>query len=142
MINNISHKQADLLKLIYSVMDREVNTLREEYRTLVFDYITEFIYNLHFLNIFQENPLYEQKQFTDKLLILLEKGDRIEDTSVRPFLKKLTDMIGKYLNEDLDAELKRQEKEYYSKLAFNKEERMTTMDLLKQQAFKNINSNK
>jgi hypothetical protein len=102
--------------------DKEV---REGFKIyLLSDYIL-FLYDLNnFSDINIQNPLYKQYQYSMKLSILCDryKSGGLDKAIPADKLEQFIDMLGEHLREfvnfDLTSELKRQEKVYYTKMAF------------------------
>ena len=90
---------------------------------LLSDYIL-FLYEMNYLNIQANNPLYKQYQFSKKLFILCDRykaggfSNAIPAEGIKPFMELLGEHIKEYVNKDLTAELKKQEKEHYTNMAF------------------------
>lgn len=79
-----------------------------------------FQHDLHQLRIESNNSLYEQYQFGQKLWQLTEKFNKEGIVSLKAdlILDMLERMIIDWFQNDRDIELKKQEKEHYTKLAF------------------------
>jgi len=79
-----------------------------------------FQHDLHQLRVEANNPLYEQYQFGQKLWQLTEKFNKEGVATLKADL--ILEMIERYIYDwfqnDKDIELKKQEKENYTKLAF------------------------
>ena len=109
----------------YPVGQWEDKEIREGFKVyLLSDYIL-FLYQLNnFSDINIQNPLYKQYQYSMKLSILCDrfKSGGLDKAIPADKLEHFIDMLGEHLREfvnfDLPAELKRQEKVYYTKTAF------------------------
>jgi hypothetical protein len=109
----------------YPVGQWEDKEVREGFKVyLLSDYIL-FLYELNnFSDISIQNPLYKQYQYSMKLSILCDrfKSGGLDKAVPADKLEQFIDMLGEHLREfvnfDLTAELKRQEKVYYTKMAF------------------------
>lgn len=90
---------------------------------LLSDYIL-FLYEMNYLNIQANNPLYKQYQFSKKLFILCDRykaggfNNAIPVEGVKPFIELLGEHIKEFVDKDLTSELKKQEKIHYTNMAF------------------------
>ena len=132
--------------------DKEV---REGFKVyLLSDYIL-FLYQLNnFSDINIQNPLYKQYQYSMKLSILCDRFKSggfdiaIPNDKLEHFIDTLGEHLREYVNFDLSAELKRQEKVYYTKMAFAYKDEPNVQQQyngrlaqLKEQAWKNNKPN-
>ncbi len=109
----------------YPVGQWQDKEIREGFKVyLLSDYIL-FLYELNNMgDINIQNPLYKQYQYSMKLSILCDryKSGGLDKAIPADKLEHFIDMLGENLREfvnfDLTAELKRQEKVYYTKMAF------------------------
>jgi hypothetical protein len=139
----------------YKVGQWSDDELRNGFKiNLLSDYIL-FLYDLNTLtNIDIQNPLYRQYQYSMKLSILcdryksggLEKA--IPNDKVEQFIDMLKENIIEFVNSNLSAELKRQEKQFYTKMAFSYKDEPNVQQQfngrlaqLKEQAWKNKTNN-
>lgn len=120
---------------MYETVDRypygnwESEELREGFKINVVGDYMNFIYNLNFLNINSDSKLYKQIKFSDKLQTLVSryKNGGFENAipnneTHEKFLEILHQHLSDWLQNNLDDELKHAEREYYTKLAFSKED--------------------
>ncbi len=116
---------------------------------LLSDYIM-FLYNMNYLPIQANNPLYKQKEFCKKLFIMCDRYksgglyNAIPKDKISQFIDMLGEHIKEYVNNELDLELKKQEKQFYSKMAFAYKDEPNPVQQyngrlaqLKEEAFKN-----
>lgn len=98
---------------------RDIEHVKEFKSTVLNDYIM-FQHDLHQLNIQANNSLYEQYQFGQKINQLSDKFKRegVETLKADLILDMIERMIYDWFQNDRDIELKKQEKEHYTKLAF------------------------
>ena len=109
----------------YPVGQWEDKEIRDGFKIyLLSDYIL-FLYQLNnFSDINIQNPLYKQYQYSMKLSILCDRyksgglDKAIPSDKLEHFIDMLGEHLREYVNFDLTAELKRQEKVYYTKMAF------------------------
>ena len=110
----------------YPVGQWEDKEVREGFKIyLLSDYIL-FLYDLNnFSDINIQNPLYKQYQYSMKLSILCDRyksgglDKAIPTDKLEHFIDMLAENLREFVNFDLTAELKRQEKVYYTKMAFS-----------------------
>lgn len=87
------------------------------------DYIT-FLYEMNYLTIQSNNPLYSQYEYSKKLFILCDRyksggfNNAIPESGIKSFIELLSENIKDFVTNDLMIELKKQEKEHYTKMAF------------------------
>lgn len=93
---------------------------------LLSDYVS-FLYNLNYLPIQPGNDLYKQHEFSKKLFLMCDRykmgglDNAVPTNKLEMFIHLLKDHIGEYVYSRLDTELKKQEKEFYTAAAFNKD---------------------
>jgi hypothetical protein len=109
---------------------RNIEHVNDFKTTVLHDYIM-FQHDLHQLNIQSNNSLYEQYQFGQKINQLTDKfrKEGVETLKADLILEMLERMIYDWFQNDRDLELKRQEKEHYTKLAFMSEREQSPTSL-------------
>lgn len=98
---------------------RDLQHINEFKSGVLHDYFM-FQHDLHQLRIDKNNSLSEQYEFGQKIWQLTEKFNKegIATLKADLILEMLERMIYDWFQNDRDLELKRQEKEHYTKLAF------------------------
>lgn len=146
-----NHKQFNLmLRLV--VDESSANNWRDTEHITNFkngvlsDYIM-FLYNLNFLNIQANNSLYNQYQFGLKLFSICDnfKKDGVQSFKggADTILQMLVVNIYDWFQNDRDIELKKQEKEFYTNLAFvPKDSEMLKSDRISQLKLEASKNNK
>lgn len=113
------------------------------------DYIM-FQHDLHQLKVEANNPLYEQYGFGQKIWQLTEKFNKEGVASLKAdlILEMVERMILDWFQNDRDIELKKQEKQYYTKLAFMSRDEQSASSMnhgriaqQKEMVYKNIGKN-
>jgi len=120
---------------MYETVDRypygnwESEELREGFKLNIVGSYLNFIYSLNNLPINSDSKLYKQIKFSDKLQTLIARyktggfDNAIPNKDAHEkFLEILQDHLSDWLQNNLDDELKIEERNYYSKLAFSKED--------------------
>ena len=126
--NYIKENEKAFKLMLYLVVDessasnwRDIEHIREFKSGPLYDYIM-FLYNLNYLDIQSNNPLYEQYQYSRTLFRICDnfKKDGISAFKGNPdvILETLKTNIIDWFQNDRDIELLKQEKEHYTKIAF------------------------
>lgn len=129
--NYIKENYSEFVNMIYGTLDRVPITnqeARSNFRNFTLPDYIKFLYDLNFLNIDRNNPLNSQKEYCDKLFILCDRVRKnglekeIPTNSASKFVEKLQQYMKEWAHNDLDDELRKQERVYFTNLAFSKEE--------------------
>ncbi len=129
--NYIKENYTEFVNMIYGTLDRVPITnqeARNNFRNSTLPDYIKFLYDLNYLSIDRNNPLNSQKEYCDKLFILCDRIKKnglekeIPMESARKFIEKLQQYMKEWAHNDLDDELKKQERVYYTDVAFSKEE--------------------
>jgi hypothetical protein len=129
--NYIKENYKEFVNMIYGTLDRVPITnqeARDNFRNYTLPDYIKFLYDLNFLTMDRNNPLNSQKEYCEKLFILCDRvrknglESEIPNQSAVKFIEKLQQYMKDWAHNDLDDELKKQERVYYTALAFNKEE--------------------
>jgi len=128
--NYIKENYGEFINMIYSMIDKkpvENQIQRDKFKTIALPDYIHFLYNLNYLPIGKENILYQHQEYSNKLFLLCDKVYKngletvLPDDKVNSFCNMLEKMVKDWAHNELYLELKTQEKEYYTKLSFNKE---------------------
>ena len=152
MENYIRNNSSVFSEMIYAMIDAASESKwRDDEHKRNFKYVTtadyiRFLYDLGFLPIDRFNKLYKQYEFMIKLTVLCDRyksiGSECYEGKSDKLLNLLVEHMMEWINNDLDLEIKKQEKIHYTKLCFNKEESPSQqlagrIAQLKEQSFKN-----
>jgi hypothetical protein len=100
---------------------RDIEHINEFKKGVLDDYIM-FLHDMNQMDINSNNPLYEQFQYSKTLFRICDnfKKDGIEAFKGKPdiILDTLKNNIIDWFQNDRDLELKRQEKQFYTKISF------------------------
>jgi hypothetical protein len=128
--NYIKENNKAFRNMIDAIVDSKPVTdaeARQNWKNNVLCDWIDFLYKLNYLTILPSNPLYNQQKFSNGLFRLCDSYkqtglDTIASDRLENLLKTMHGIIKDWVYEGLDAELARQEKEFYSKLAFSQTE--------------------
>lgn len=156
MENYIKQNSKIFGQMIYDIIDSVPKTQwRNEEHKKDFKYVTtadyiRFLYDLGFLYIDSFNKLNKQYQFMVKLTTLCDRykkiGNECFENKSEHLLNLIVENMKDWIQNDLDLEIKKQEREHYIKLAFNNDsnphQQMAGRNAqLKEQALRNIKNN-
>lgn len=129
--NYIKENYKEFTNMIYGTLDRlpiRDKEARYNFRNITLpDYIS-FLYNLQFLHVDKLNSLHSQQEYCNKLFLLCDKVKKnglentIPEKNIEHFCSTLQNYMKDWAHNNLDDELKKQERVLYTQLAFNKEE--------------------
>lgn len=132
MENYIRNNSKVFGNMIYDIIDSVPNNKwRNEQHKRDFKYVTtadyiRFLYDLGNLQIDTFNKLFKQYQFMLKLTVLCDRYKSIGSECYEGKSDKLLDLLVEHMmdwiNNDLELELKKQEKIHYTTLCYNKED--------------------